>query len=67
MRGAPAPAPSGADLPPLKRHHFQSDNLVVSKQKEGIQCHAERMSCPVSIFTAFERLRLLTGLGEGLR
>ena len=22
------------DLPPLKRHHFQSDNLVVSQPKE---------------------------------
>ena len=30
------------DLPPLKRHHFQSDNLVVSQPKEGIPCHAER-------------------------
>ena len=30
------------DLPPLKRHHFQKENLVVSQPKDRIQCHAER-------------------------
>ena len=54
------------DLPPLERHHFQREILSVSKPKEGIQCHAERKNCPVSIFTASERLRLLTGFGDGL-
>ena len=39
---------------------------MVSQPKEGIQCHAERKNCPVSIFTASERLRLLTGFGDGL-
>ena len=51
------------DLPPLKRHHSQREILSVSKPKEGIQCHAERKNCPLSIFTASERLRLLTGFG----
>ena len=54
------------DLPPLERHHFQRDNLVVSQPKEGGLGYAERKNWPVSIFTASERLRLLTGLGEGL-
>ena len=50
----------------LKRHHFQCENPVASQPNEGIRCNTERKNCPVSIFTASERLRLLTGLGEEL-
>jgi|APGre2960657423_1045063.scaffolds.fasta_scaffold07353_6 hypothetical protein len=37
------------DLPPLERHHFQRDNLVVSQPKRGVLGYAERKNCPVSI------------------
>jgi len=54
----------GRDLPPFQRHHLQRENLVVSKLKEGIPCHAERKNWPSRSSPMLREFEVEVGRGK---